>query len=913
MASFKINPRFLNPNVKPAIAIAGVVLVTLFAGNALFSSLRDEIRTDIQNNIAAVGILKASQIEYWLEDRLTDARIFGENSFFTREVKQWVRGGKRDDVMRGRLIERMGRYMSGNGFRSMVIYDAAGHVLLRAGDSVHEDEKLMASLKEAIASGRAQLVDLHRHDESSLQVRLGFSTPLRDNNDHVGAIYLEEDPEKYLYPLIHEWPTRTKAAETQLVRKEGDQILFLDRLRHRGDPPLTFLQPLDAPRLAAAVALRGERGVLEGTHDYRGKAVLSYAAAIPGTNWMLISKIDEEEAYQVIDKAQNIAVIVSLFVYLLIGSWFWQWRSRDQTATEAAVLKERVRADNLQMAGEKRFRTVFEHTALPMVRNALNGEFIEVNNAWCDMFGYSREETFSNHLSWQKVTHPEDMDPGSALVKKLLAGEIDVFKIEKRYIRKDGEVLWGILQVTLVRDETGAPEYFISAIQDITERKQLEKALEENLFILRMALEGANEAVWEWDLVTGKAKFSPQYYIMLGYMPDEFPATQDEWLARIHPEERDAVIGRIRDELAENHDIYITEYRMRSKDGRYRWIQGRGKCIAFDESGKPTRMVGINTDITERKQSEQQISFMAYHDKLTGLPNRALLFDRLAQAMSQAKRDRKYVALLFVDLDGFKAVNDEHGHEAGDTVLKMSAQRFLACVRAVDTVARFGGDEFAIILGNLDAPEQARGVAEKIVQAFAQSMALASGGECRVGASVGISIYPDHGSAMDNLMMAADRAMYESKRRGKNSFTFFNEGVAKENEPWIRFESAHTVGIEEMDEQHRNLVYLVNRLSDALKHGESKESTMLMLDELLVATTHHFETESRYMTLHRYPDQKAHEEEHARLVNEALQMKEQFMDGRELLAKQSLKDWLLGHILYSDKKLAAYLRKQGMT
>jgi diguanylate cyclase (GGDEF)-like protein/hemerythrin-like metal-binding protein/PAS domain S-box-containing protein len=397
--------------------------------------------------------------------------------------------------------------------------------------------------------------------------------------------------------------------------------------------------------------------------------------------------------------------------------------------------------------------------------------------------GYSQEEVLSGHLTWQQITHPDDLEQSASMLKKMLAGEVPDYKIEKRYLRKDGKVLWGSVQVKLVRDEKGEPEFIIGSIQDITERKLAEK----------------------------------------------------------------------------------------------------------------------------------MINFMAYHDKLTGLPNRALLFDRLSQSMSQAKRDNKYVALLFADLDGFKMINDKYGHEAGDNVLKMAAQRFLACVREVDTVARFGGDEFAIILGNLDDPQQAKGVAEKIVQAFAHSMILADGSECSVGASVGISIYPEHGGAMDNLMTAADQAMYESKRLGKNTYTFY-KGKAPLNSgsQWFKFEDSHRVGVVELDEQHRDLVYLVNRLSDALRRDDSSKSIMEMLDELLVATSHHFDTESRYMTNYQYPEQRRHEVEHAQLVNEAQHFKEQFGQGRELLVLQSIKDWLLGHITYSDKKLAAYLVQHGV-
>jgi diguanylate cyclase (GGDEF)-like protein/PAS domain S-box-containing protein/hemerythrin-like metal-binding protein len=762
---------------------AAFMLIILLTGNLLFNNLREGIKRDAQRNITAVGSLKASLIHEWLDDRFSDARTLSEHSFLSREVTLWLRSGGRDDARRKQLVERLEAFLNGHHYRTIVLYDASGRVRLSAGAALINSSEMAAEVRRVAASGWFTFIDLHRNQDASLPVAVGFMNPLREGNSYAGVIYLVEDPARYLFPLVREWPSDSETAETLLTRIDGDQVLYLDQLRQRPEPPLAFSLPLATPHLAGAIALRGKQGLLEHAQDYRGKPVLSFAAAIKGTPWMLISKIDEDEAYRMVDQVQRVAGISVLFVFGLIGAWLWQWFRREQLAVDAAILKERVRADVLQMEGEKRFRTVFEHTVLPMVRNSPNGEFIEVNDAWCNMFGYSREEVSSQRLTWQKITHPDDIEKGASLVRKLLSGEVADFKVEKRYIRKDGEELWGSEQMSLVRDDKGAPEYCISAIQDVT----------------------------------------------------------------------------------------------------------------------------------ERKQAEQQINFMAYHDKLTGLPNRALLFDRLSQAMSQAKRDAKHLALLFVDLDEFKDINDKYGHEAGDSVLRTAGQRFLACVRAVDTVSRFGGDEFVVLLGNLDEPQQAKGVAEKIVQAFAQSLALPDGRECYVGASVGISIFPEHGSAMDNLLTAADRAMYESKRRGKNTYTFFNEEKPlKDDSQWIKFEESHLLGVEELDEQHGNLVYLVNRLNEALKHDESSESIMQVLDELLVATAHHFATESRYMTSCHYPEQVKHEAEHTQLLNEAQHFKEQFKQGRELLVLQSLKDWLLGHIIYSDKRLAAYLVQQGV-
>ena len=762
----------------PLAVFAAVMLVALLAGKLLFDELREGFRQEAQGNISAVGTLRAHQIEDLLEDRVSDVKALSDDSFFSHEAAQWMRGGARDDGSRRQLVEHLSAFLESHHFRAIVLYDIQDRVVLNVGTRIPDAQQMGVEASHVLESGLLKFIDLHRHQGASLPVAMGFMSPMHDGASNFGVVYLAEDPAQYLFPLLREWPSDKVTAETHLVRMEGERVVYLNQLRNRPEQPLGFSLPLDTPHLAAAIALRGKLGLLENARDYRGKQVLSYAIAIQGTPWVLISKIDEQEVGRIVDWSQRVAALLAVIVTGVFGIIFWYWHRRVRLVAEAVILKERVRTDALVKEAEKRCLTIFEHTLLPMMRSSLQGEIVEANDAWCNMFGYEREEIASQHLTWLQLTHADDLEHELALVKKLIAGEIEEFKIEKRYLRKDGKLLWGGVHVSLVRDAASEPESIACIIQDIT----------------------------------------------------------------------------------------------------------------------------------ARKQAELQISFMAYHDKLTGLPNRALLFDRLSQGMSQAKRDAKHLALLFVDLDGFKAVNDKHGHEAGDAVLRMAAQRFLACVRAVDTVARFGGDEFAIVLGSLDDSQQAKGVAEKIIQAFAQGLSLPDGQECYVGASVGISIYPEHGSAMDNLITAADQAMYESKHHGKNTYTFFkDEELPKEDTQWLKFEDSHLVGVHEIDEQHRNLAYLVNRLNDGLKHNESAESIQLMLDELLVATVHHFETESRFMTEYHYPEQLQHEDEHARLVNEAQHFKEQFSQGRELLILQSIKDWLLGHMAYSDKRLAAYL------
>ncbi|MDD1619881.1 MAG: bacteriohemerythrin [Methylococcaceae bacterium] len=328
--------------------------------------------------------------------------------------------------------------------------------------------------------------------------------------------------------------------------------------------------------------------------------------------------------------------------------------------------------------------------------------------------------------------------------------------------------------------------------------------------------------------------------------------------------------------------------------------------------GKNTFFNAFVRDITERKQAESKISFLAYHDQLTELPNRELFYDRLSQAISQARRKHDSLALLFLDLDGFKSVNDSYGHEAGDLVLKAVARRLQACVRGVDTVARLGGDEFTIILSELEKPEDAASVAEKIIRKLTEPVLLNETCQCQVGVSIGIASYPEDAYELDKLMNAADSAMYKSKASGKSCHTFFKQLPSEQTElqPWIILDVAYLLGVPELDRQHQEMADMVNRLNDAVKQSVSVEDAVRQFDDTIAYTRSHFETEERLMDQYAYTENETHKQGHRRLLGEAGYLRGKFIQGDEPLVLQSLKDWLFSHIL-EDKPLAEYLIARG--
>ena len=290
----------------------------------------------------------------------------------------------------------------------------------------------------------------------------------------------------------------------------------------------------------------------------------------------------------------------------------------------------------------------------------------------------------------------------------------------------------------------------------------------------QFALEGAGDGVWDWDLQTERVIFSKRWKEMFGFQEDELRDDIDIWKFRIHHESYTLVMQKLEDALKGITDTYVAEYRMQCKDGTWKWILDRGMVVARDEVGKALRMVGTHADISTLKESEEAVWQHANFDALTGLPNRRMLYGRLDQEIQKANRTGQKVALIFLDLDRFKEVNDTLGHDQGDLLLKLTAERLVACMRGSDSVARLGGDEFVLLVGSIDADEvsHVESIAQKVIATLSEPFQLAHE-RAYVSASLGMAIYPDDARSIDDLMKSVDQAMYASKHKGGSCFTYF--------------------------------------------------------------------------------------------------------------------------------------------
>ena len=305
------------------------------------------------------------------------------------------------------------------------------------------------------------------------------------------------------------------------------------------------------------------------------------------------------------------------------------------------------------------------------------------------------------------------------------------------------------------------------SFRDITDRVQTEEALKESEEKHRNLFQNANEAIFVAQ--DGKLVFlNPMSVNLIGYSGEEVMSRS--FIEFIHPDDRGMVIDRHIRRMKGEEIPHLYSFRIIHRDGNVKWVELNTVSISWE--GKPATL-NFMSDITDRKQTEEAIRQMAYHDTLTGLPNRKLFFDRLGIALAQARRNQMGVAIAMLDLDNFKDVNDHLGHDVGDLVLKEAAERLLDTMRRGDTVARFGGDEFILILPELKGADAVQ-VAEKLVDAFRKPF-LIDDHELISTTSVGIAIYPGDGMDADALIKNADIAMYQAKQTGRDQYHLYKK------------------------------------------------------------------------------------------------------------------------------------------
>jgi diguanylate cyclase (GGDEF)-like protein/PAS domain S-box-containing protein len=420
---------------------------------------------------------------------------------------------------------------------------------------------------------------------------------------------------------------------------------------------------------------------------------------------------------------------------------------------------------------EARVRSAFDYAAIGMALIAPDGRWLKVNQALCGIVGYSEQEMLG--LTYHQITHPDDLAMISAHATQLLSGEIATYEVEKRYVHKWGHNIDVFLSMSLVRDGNDAPLYFICQVQDISARKATEEALFAEQERARVTLDSIGDAVLTTDLAGNITYLNVVAERMTGWSREEAtgrPLTEVfhivDGITR-RPARNPAQMA-----LAENQTVGMaTGVVLVRRNGHEAGIEDSAAPI-HDRNGEVTGAVLVFHDVTASRGMTEKMTHLAQHDALTDLPNRVLVNERLVQAIALARRHGRKAAVLYLDVDRFKHVNDSLGHAMGDKLLLSIATRLLACVRVSDTVSRQGGDEFLVLLPDIERPQDAAYFAAKMLTALALPHHI-DAQELHVTISIGIGLYPDDGQDADSVIRSADTAMYHAKEIGRNNYQFF--------------------------------------------------------------------------------------------------------------------------------------------
>ncbi len=382
------------------------------------------------------------------------------------------------------------------------------------------------------------------------------------------------------------------------------------------------------------------------------------------------------------------------------------------------------------------------------------------------IWGAEAGDMLGRHFSDSLV--PEVRERDRAVFQQILQGE-PAHNYETRHVRRDGVPVDLSFNAIPLRNPAGEIVGATGTARDITDVKQAAAALYESVARLRLAVDAADLYYWEWGVADNSFSWGRDPSGLLG-LPASGARTHPDFRTLIHPDDRERYEEACQRTL-ETGEAHSCEFRIVGREGQIRWLSARGRVV-YGEGGSAARVIGVSQDVSERKRQEEEVRYLAYHDTLTGLPNRRLLDDRLRQSVFSAQRRDARLAVMVIDLDHFKNVNDSLGHKAGDAVLREVANRLIGCVRKADTLARQGGDEFVIVIPDLALETDCSIVAEKILRTLVPDFRV-DGRAFTIGASIGISLFPGDAGDAESLLRNADAAMYRAKELGRNNYRFY--------------------------------------------------------------------------------------------------------------------------------------------
>jgi len=693
--------------------------------------------------------------------------------------------------------------------------------------SSHKDTGIDKSTHEIFLKGKEGVFigDLHLSSFTHKYV-LGISDPILLNKQFAGVLVINFDVDKELFQITTDRTGLGESGEAYLVNKDGYMISpsrFIDEIVLKQKVDLKHIKGINHTESSLALP----RKVADIINDYRGIEVLSVHTHLPEMGWYLVAQIDTQEAFAPITQLTNtlillfviilsIAIFISSFIPRTItrpirrlhegteeitkGNLNYKVgttssdevgqlsrafdemtanlkKSREELEEYSKNLEKKVeeRTRDLEVDISKRkkveealyksqqeFDSLFRSSPEALVYLDKKGKVLDTNTRFCELFGYSLKEIKGRNID-DGMIHPSDkIEEGKKLSIKALEGYLNYETIRKK---KDGTLFPVSISVTPLAID-GQAKGAIGTYIDISKRIKLQNALQESEKRLSYAVQATNDGIWDSNLESGNLYLSDNYYRILGYNPGEITITSKGFEEFLHPEDKERVLQKIQECIEGKTKDYSAEFRIKTKSGKWKWILGRGKVISRDSTGKALRFLGTHVDISQRKQAEEKLEKLARIDSLTGCYNRRYGMEMLDRQIKLSYRSKSLLLLAFLDIDGFKAINDTFGHEEGDKVLEEVVKLLKSTLREIDIICRMGGDEFLLIFPD-SSLQDASLIKERLEKNLVQ-LNHTSKKPYKIDLSIGLSEYnPDNPLPIDELIRIADKKMYKDKQNKK--------------------------------------------------------------------------------------------------------------------------------------------------
>lgn len=775
---------------KPVLLFIALLLVVPLIGFTITQLHGPRIEHEAYANLQSIARLKSQQIENWLTERQSDSAMLAHDEGFAQLTAELMHQGKPAKA-HSRVLEVFKKLRTAYGYNSILLLNADGRVVIAQGEHTDVPDTSQRLIQQAINDQQIHRSNLYP-DENG-QPHLDWVVPVlgADGRKPVAAVMLRAVPQQFLYPLIQTWPTASASAETLLVRLDGEFVLYLNDLRHRKNAALTLRIPVSRQGLPAATAIRSGKNDITAGIDYRGVAVLSAYQPVAGTDWYIVAKIDRDEVMAPLKDLVlwvNLIALVSIGVISAALLAIWRQQQRMQamrlTAEKEKSSRELSIAEVSLKENQAMTQSLIDSALDGVISMDQEGKVIRWNAQAERIFGYSQEQAMGREVTELIVPHAhrEAHRQGMARFIRTNTPTIIGKRIEVPGLRADGTEF--PMELTVSALIQSGRHFFSAYVRDITKRKKNERSLQ----IAAIAFDSL-EGMVVADANSIILKVNDAFTRITGFSADEAVGKSTSILKS----------GRHDDQFY--HEMWAALKQDRFWYGEI-WNKRKSGEIypemlritaVTDDHGQVTNYVSAFTDISEQKKSEETINSLSFYDPLTHLPNRRLMLERLQQMLEFSERRGQYGAILSLDLDNFKFLNDTKGHDIGDLMLIEVSKRLHTCTHTEDTISRTGGDEFVLLLDALSsdgiqAAAQAEAVAERLRAAMNLPFEL-RGGIYHISSSIGICLFFNNELAVEELFKRADSAMHQAKSSGRNAIHFFDPATQAALETRVQLES----------------------------------------------------------------------------------------------------------------------------